>query len=142
VSDPDWQEHGFVVSSREWPIVRVQYPENVALEAYRALFGHYASLASRGARVAWLVDLTRFDPLTAPAAHRRVAAEIFEEHRATLLAATVCEARVLEAAITRGVVTAFDWLTLHKWPCTNVATEAEARAWIAEKMNEERARSL
>jgi hypothetical protein len=136
----DWQQHGFVVSTREWPIVRVDYPPEFTLESYRALFAHFAALAARGDRVAWLIDLTRFDPLGATATQRRLAAQVFEEHRAPLVAGSVCEARVIEGAITRGVLTAFDWLTLHKWPCTNVATEAEARAWIATKMDEDRKR--
>ncbi len=136
----EWRQHGFVVSTREWPVVRVVYPGDFVLEDYRALFAHFAALSSRGDRIAWLIDLTRFDPLAATAAQRRLAAQVFEEHRVALVAASVCEARVIDGAITRGVLTAFDWLTLHKWPCTNVATEAEARAWIATKMDEDRKR--
>jgi hypothetical protein len=92
----DWQQHGFVVSTREWPIVRVDYPPEFTLESYRALFAHFAALAARGDRVAWLIDLTRFDPLGATATQRRLAAQVFEEHRAPLVAGSVCEARVIE----------------------------------------------
>lgn len=133
----EWQRHGFVVSTSEWPLVRVQYPAEVGIAAYRELFAHFSELASRGERVVWLVDMRSFDPLTAPASTRRAAAEVFEEHRATLTRTTVCEARVIDGAITRGVLTAFDWLTPNKWPCTNVATETEARAWIATKTSQD-----
>lgn len=137
----EWREHGFVVSAQDWPLVRVAYPGEFTVEGYRALFDHYAELAARGARIGWLIDMLQFRALAVTASDRRVAADIFEAHRAALMACTVGEARVVDGAIARCVVTAFDWLTPRKWPCTNVTTEAEARAWLAARMGQDRGRT-
>lgn len=134
MSSEPWQKHGFRIETDEWPIVKVHYPKEVPDDAYRALFDHYAQLAGRGDRIAWLVDMSGFNPVTSPAARRKEAAAIFEEHRAILTRASVCEARVIEGGVTRGVVTAFDWLTGNKWPCVNFAHAAEARAWIEQEL--------
>ena len=132
-----WQADGFTVDDDEWPLVRSEFPNEPTTEGYRRLFEHYATLAQRGGSIAWLVDMRGFNPVTGNAAVRKAAAQVFESHRETLSRVTLCEARVVDGAVVRGILTAFDWLTGNKWPCANFATAEEARAWIAELRSRE-----
>ncbi|HMR06281.1 MAG TPA: hypothetical protein PKA88_10890 [Polyangiaceae bacterium] len=86
------------------------------------------SIVSSGLRLARLILACWI--VLAPAAVRRAAAEVFAEHKATLLAATLCEARVAANPISRGVLTAFDWMTGPKWACKNFGDYAAAEAWV------------
>ncbi|MCA9640430.1 MAG: hypothetical protein KC492_07020, partial [Myxococcales bacterium] len=116
---------GFAVDSRNAPLVVVSFPASLSVEHYRRLFEHYAELAEKHSRIAWLIEFRAFDPVTAPAAVRRASAEIFAEYRDQLMRSTVCEARVVENTLSRGVLTAFDWLTGSKWPTRNFPSYAE-----------------
>lgn len=125
-----WERHGYRVDSSEFPFVSVQFPKAVVAAGYQKLFEHYVQLCKRGGGIGWLIDFQAFDPVLAPAAVRRAAAEVFAEHKATLLAATLCEARVAANPISRGVLTAFDWVTGPKWACKNFGDYAAAEAWV------------
>jgi hypothetical protein len=128
-----WEHRGFTVEDEGWPLVRCRFPPQPDTDGYTRLFEQYAELARRGGSIAWLVDMRGFNPLTSPPTVRKAAAEVFERHRDALARVTLCEARVIDGAAVRGVVTAFDWLTGNKWPCSNFATPEEARTWIDEQ---------
>jgi hypothetical protein len=124
----------FRVDESRWPLVIVTFPPTVVIEEYRALFQQYVAMSKRGDKVAYLIDMQKFNPLTAPAAVRKAAAETFAENRHILVKATVCEARVVASSLTCGVLTAFDWLTGQKWPCANFTVMVEAERWAAAQL--------
>ncbi|MFT3770993.1 MAG: hypothetical protein QM820_36715 [Minicystis sp.] len=125
----------FQVDESRWPLVVVTYPAVIEMERYRRLFRQYASMSRRGDKIGYLIDMRSFNPLTAPAALRKAAAETFAENRKVLLEATLCEARVVENSLTSGILTAFDWLTGQKWPCANFTTMPDAERWVLGKLH-------
>jgi hypothetical protein len=124
----------FQVDETRWPIIRVTFPSIVTLEAYRGVFRQYVTFSKRGERIGYLIDMRQFNPLTASAAMRKGAAEVFAENRDALVKATVCEGRVVASSLTSGVLTAFDWLTGQKWPCANFTSMDEAARWVEKQM--------
>ena len=125
---------GFIVRAGRLPIVEVVYPAAFVTSEYRELFERYAQLSLEHRRLAYLVDLRGFKPLNASAAHRKIGADIFNEFAPVLVPATVCEARIVTDQLTRGIVTAFDWLTGSKWPCRTFTSPSEAEAWVREQL--------
>lgn len=125
-------QHGaMTVSDARLPIVDVAYHSALTLPEYRESFEEYARLAAKGIPLAYLIDMRKFDPLRISAADRREAAAIFREYAPRLLPVSVAEARVISSPLTRGIVTAFDWLTaVNKWPCQQFATMESAEAWL------------
>jgi len=124
----------FEIDESQRPIIVVTFPAMVSPEAYKELFRQYVSISNRGEKVGYVIDMRRFNPIAAPAAMRRLAAETFAAARPHLVKVTVCEARVVSSAITRGVLTAFDWLTGSKWPCRNSTSMSDADRWVREQM--------
>ncbi|MCA9640429.1 MAG: hypothetical protein KC492_07015 [Myxococcales bacterium] len=125
-----WEHAGFVVDARKCPLIIVTYPGSVDLEAYEVLFEEYARLAAAHQHLAWLIDFRSFNPITAPARVRYASADVFARYRERLLPSTLCEARVVESMLGRGVLTAFDWITGSKWPTENFKREDDAMRWI------------
>lgn len=124
----------FQVDESRWPLVVVTFPSVVTIEMYRALFQQYATLSFRGDKIGYLIDMRRFNPVTAPASLRKAAADVFAANREVLIKATACEARVVESTLTSGILTAFDWLTGQKWPCANFTTKPDAERWALAKL--------
>lgn len=122
------------VDESQWPLVVVTFPPSITIEGYRALFQQYVAMSRRGDKIGYLIDMRKFNPLTAPAAHRKAAADTFAENRDVLVKATVCEARVVGNSLTSGVLTAFDWLTGQKWPCANFTSMTEAERWVSARL--------
>ncbi|MGE0326952.1 MAG: hypothetical protein AB7K71_29785 [Polyangiaceae bacterium] len=125
-----WEHEGFVLDARRCPLVVVTFPGSVEIEAYEALFEQYARLAAAHTNLAWLIDFRHFNPITAPARVRYASAEVFARYRERLLPSTLCEARVVESMLGRGVLTAFDWITGAKWPTDNFKRHDDAMRWI------------
>ncbi|MEC7521537.1 MAG: hypothetical protein VYE22_16780 [Myxococcota bacterium] len=128
--DTFFEVNGVSVDSSQRPIVLVRYPPSFDATSYRKLFEHYAELAAEGRPIAWLVDFTAFNPVTASASLRKEAAVVFEEYLDVLEPVSICEARVVASGVARGILTAFDWLTGSKWPTVNVSSFEEAHAFI------------
>lgn len=133
-SQPPTDLSGFRIDESGAPVIRVTFPDVVTLPAYERLFDEYMRLCDLYPRVAWLIDMRTFNPVTAPAPIRKAAADVFARSRDRLVQSTVCEARVVESAGVRGVLMAFDWLTGSKWPVRNVATVKDAEVWVAEQL--------
>ena len=132
--------HGLLtVESTRLPIVDIAYHTVVGADDlitdFREAFAEYGRLARRGQPLAYLLDMRDFDPLLAPAAQRRHGAEVYREYVDILRPVSVGEARVITSPVTRGIVTAYDWLTgANKWPCRQVASLAEGEAWLRERL--------
>jgi hypothetical protein len=124
----------FRIDESRWPLVVVTFPASTTAQQYRDLFKQYVALSQRGDRIGYVIDMRSFNPIMAPAALRKVAAETFAQCRHHLVKATVCEARVVDNALTSGVLTAFDWLTGQKWPCANFTSMDEGHRWVGARM--------
>jgi uncharacterized protein YbbC (DUF1343 family) len=124
----------FVVRTHRLPIVGVEFPSFFDEAQYRELFARYRSLSLEHGRIAYIIDMRKFNPLKASAALRKQAAEVFNENVSHLVTATVCEARIVSDQLTRGVVTAFDWLTGTKWPCRTFTSPSEAEDWVQKQL--------
>jgi hypothetical protein len=116
------------------PLIVVTYPDFITPDDYRNAFIRFRELSTRHPRLAYLIDFRNFDPVRSPAPLRRVAGEIFAEFRNSLARTTVCEARVVLSPLSRGILTAFDWITPYKWPCANFPTFEEAHRWIERQL--------
>jgi hypothetical protein len=125
-----------VVSHARLPIVDVTYPANVSVESFRESFHEYAKLAELKRPLGYLLDMCRFNPVLAPAAVRKSAAEVFHEFAPVLTPVSVCEARVVTSELTRGILTAFDWLSGTKWPCATFTDLEKAYQWVAARLRE------
>ena len=130
--------HGYRIELDRWPIVVVRFPARPddVIEGYRWVVDRYVELCERGGGISWLIDFAIVNPLILGAKTRRAGAEIWSRHREPLLAATLCEARIVYHPLSRGVLTAFDWVTGEKWPTANFQSEVEALRWIARMRNE------
>jgi hypothetical protein len=126
------------IDSSRLPVVLVTFPEAFSHDEYVALFERYAELCRQHDRIAWVIDFQRFDPVRAPQDLRRAAADVFATYKSQLIRSTVCEARVVQNTASRGILTAFDWLTGKKWPTQNFATRAAAECWAAERLELDR----
>lgn len=124
----------FSFDTSQMPLVVVEYPDNVAVGDYYALFARYRELCALHQRIAWVVDFRRFNPLTATPEMRKKAAECFAASRDVLQRSTVCEARVVDNLTARGVLIGFDWLTGTKWPTKNFGTREAAERWCREQL--------
>lgn len=123
------------IEARRLPIIDITYVGDPQIDDMRDAFVEYARLAERGEPLLWLVDMREFDPVRVGAAHRQAVAEIFREHEAVLRPVSIAEARVITNPLTRGVVTAFDWLTgANKWPCAQFPNVDEAEAWLRARL--------
>ncbi|APR87735.1 hypothetical protein A7982_13084 [Minicystis rosea] len=122
--------HDFQFDESQRPIIVVTFPHTITAETCRGLYDRLVALSRRGTKIGYLCDLRKFNPLTSNAALRKLAADTFLEKRHLLARVTVCEARVIEGAISRGFITAYDWMTGTKWPCANFGTMHEAERWV------------
>ncbi len=112
------------------PIIDVEFPDHFEDQEYRQLFERYIELSATHPRVAYLHDLRKLDPLRAPAKRRRLAAEVFRTNVTRFRNLPVCEARLVSSELTRGVLTAFDWLTGTRWPCATFTSIPDAERWL------------
>jgi SpoIIAA-like len=118
----------------DWPLIRLVYHGDVSLEVLRAATQRSAELSERafatGQRLSWLVDLNDFDARVLDAVKRRGAAEILAEHVPRIGPGTSAEARVVDSALIRGLLTAVTWIARQPWPIQVFATEREALGWL------------
>lgn len=125
------------IDSADWPLVRVVYHGDVALDVLRKAAQQYAELAehacSQNQRLGWLVNLDAFEAHPIDAVKRRGAAEILAEYAPRIARGTFAEARVVESRVIRGVMTAVTWIVRQPWPIQVFGTVQEAEAWLRER---------
>ncbi len=92
----------FVFRTDRLPIVDVEFPSMFDKEQYLELFARYRSLSLEHGRLAYIIDMRKFNPLKASAALRKQAAAVFNENVTHIVTATVCEARIVSDQLTRG----------------------------------------
>ena len=125
------------VDTKELPLVRVAFAGAPAEDDAARYYATLNEVSARRPRVAHLVDFRALDPFAMTAAARQALARAFFDGIDGRRAVTVCEARIVDDALTRGIIVAFDWVTGAKWPCASFPTEAEAVAWVNGQMAED-----
>lgn len=112
------------------PIILATFPPEGTIADYEKALARYVEIARRGQRVGWLIDMRNFNPLTAPAAVRKAAAEMAARAAPVIKTVSAGEARVVTSTLVRGVSTAFTWLTTTHWPVAHFNTMADGEAWL------------
>ncbi|MEO1483271.1 MAG: STAS/SEC14 domain-containing protein [Myxococcota bacterium] len=112
------------------PVIVVRYPDTVAVEDFEPLFRRFAEICGSVQRVGWVIDLRAFNPVTASATSRKAFTDAFKRYRHVIEPATVCEARVIESTLTRGIATAVDWMRAKKFEAKNFGDFDSAKAWV------------
>jgi hypothetical protein len=129
------------VDATRWPLFIATFPAGgVLVPDVVAFYANWQSLIEeRGAHVS-LIDCRAINPLLTPANIRRCAGEEVTKRAELFNRYTLAEARVVDNAVVRGLVTAFDWVTRSTLtvPTTIVATVAEAERWLAPRVEEAR----
>ena len=124
----------FAIDDTAAPLIVVSYPDHVSVNDYYGLFERYRVLCGQHARITWLIDLRRFNPLSGTPEMRRTAATCFAAAKEVLLKSTVCEARIVEGTAARRMLIGFDWLTGTKWPTRNFGRRDSAQRWCSEQL--------
>jgi hypothetical protein len=125
---------GIEINEKRWPLVEMRIHRDVTVEDIDAAYDVLESIAKRGERHAHWTDLREIQPLSISPQLRKRFAE--RERRLFPLAGSliVADVRIVDHPITRGLLTAFEWLVGETpWPVKNVGSDAEAIAWLREK---------
>jgi hypothetical protein len=112
-----------------WPVVLVEWPEEVTLAEMESYFVRLAKVCERG-RFALIVDADKGNPMRFTAAHRKRNRELALEYNALFSRTLICEAFVMKAQVVRGVMTALHWFVPTDWPKTFTSSREEAFAWV------------
>lgn len=123
-----------------FPLVGIELPVSVTVEDQRSLFDQCVALAARGERYGYVVDMRKTNPFAISASARQEAARLAGEKIDLRRAATICEARVIEHPLMRGIAVAFDWAVGHHWPTATFATVAQAEEWVMAKIRADKQR--
>lgn len=128
-------EGSITMSAERLPIVDVKWRGVPTVEMYRAQLNELGELIRRERPpVVILLDMQEFNPFHINASMRKLAADTWHANRELWLRSIVAEARIVVNPLTRGMLTAFDWLTgTGKWPCKQFGTMAEAEGWLRQK---------
>ncbi len=131
---------GVRFDTTRFPLVVIELPVSPTIEAHRALFDQCNALAARGERYGYVVDMRKTNPFAISASSRQEAARMASEKIDVRRAATICEARVIEHPLMRGITVAFDWAVGHHWPTATFATLAQAEEWVTSKIRADKQR--
>lgn len=114
------------------PLVDIRVRGSLTIESYRDVLRKLAArLREEKPPFTLCVDMREFNPLTVSAKERKQASEEWHVDRELWLRVIVGEARVVHNPLTRGLLTAIDWLTsTGKWPCKQFATMHDAEEWL------------
>ena len=129
-------EGHFSVTATRLPMVDMTFHGALGVDDYRRTLDALIRIFNaHPAPFILLLDMREFNPLKITAAMRKQAAEVWHDNRELYLRVIVAEARVLTNPLTRGILTAFDWLTgTGKWPCRQFATMPAAETWLRSKL--------
>jgi hypothetical protein len=114
-----------------WPLVVWTYPRFADVALMRAAYRSWDELLERGPH-AVLVDTRLINPLRVPPTLRKLMAIEVEKRRAKFERSLLAEARVVTHPLTRGLVTAFDWMIGNSFsrPLRNVSSLGEAEVFL------------
>jgi hypothetical protein len=120
---------GIHVSSADWPIVLLEFPEkrvpDVTLHAALDYLGSSMREATKERqRIYTIADITLMRELT-PASQRKYTAEWMKRNEALVRASSVGGATVTPSAVLRGIITAVYWIQPPLQTMYTVATRQE-----------------
>jgi hypothetical protein len=119
------------------PLVDVAFRGAISEADCHQLFAALNEVCAPGVRVANVVDLRELDAFAVTGAIRQALARAFFDGVDQRRASTICEARIVTNALTRGILVAFDWVTGSKWPCASFTTREGAMAWVREQVEKD-----
>ena len=125
------------VDSSRLPLVDIAFAGAITPVDCRQLFDALNEVCAPGVRLATIVDFRELDAFAVTAPIRQALARAFFDGIDQRRASTVCEARIVTNALTRGMLVAFDWVTGAKWPCASFPTREQAVAWVSEQMEKD-----
>jgi hypothetical protein len=124
------------IDVKRLPLIDLGYHGEMTIPIYRGQLERIATICKSERAIILRLDMRDFNPLGVDAASRKAAVAVWQENRDLFLETIAAEARVVESALTRGVLTAFDWLTSEKgkWPCRQFAAMDTAETWLWEEL--------
>lgn len=116
------------------PLWVVRYPSTFSVAVYRDYLRRYREACVEGERYGLLLDMTRFNPVTADAEARKAGAEELRSNMDFYERTMLCEARVVRNPIVRGMLTVFDWTANMHWSVKNFGSGEVAESWVRAQM--------
>lgn len=111
----------------QWPLVRLEYPENVADEHMTQIGTELEAVLARGERFSMVIDGSRTMSLTPK--QRRLIVDTIDRLSNDMKRLCVGQALVVKSAMARGAVTALMWLREPPVPLKVFDTHEAANAW-------------
>jgi hypothetical protein len=127
---------GIVLDASRWPLLLLRFGRDGSEADVLALYDSWEKEMVRRGRHAVISDFTAINPFRVSPKARKLVAEQVEQRRGLFERFLVAEARVVPHPVTRGFVTAFDWIvgSTFKRPVRNVADLAVAERWVVEEL--------
>jgi hypothetical protein len=125
-----------MLNTSRWPLLVARFPPVATRESLADFYSQWQRETEARGRHGVIVDFAGFNPVFASPVLRKLAAEEVERRRAMFDRYLLAEARVVRDPLTRGIVTAFDWLVGNSFarPKRIVGEFAEAEAWIVREL--------
>lgn len=122
------------LDAARWPLLVARFPPEATEGDIARFYAEWQEIGQRGAH-GILTDLTQLNPLRVPAKLRRAAALEVRARRAFFEEKLIAEVRVVSSPLTRGVLTAFDWLIGdYSHPRKNFVNRSDGERWIVEEL--------
>lgn len=125
------------IDDTQAPIVVITYPRVGSIEIIPAAMERFREVCIKHKRVAFLVDMRAFNPITAPPKTRAKFSELYNANRSVWNAHLICEARVVPSRIVQGIIIAVDWLTTPAYPTKTFVAMTDAYAFVREHLAKE-----
>jgi hypothetical protein len=135
--DPNRPEvDDFICDEKAAPVIVVTYPTVSSVVMIERLFAQLRECARRHHHVAWVFDMTRFNPLTSAPTSRRSFALEFERSRDVLTPATICLARVSGSLLVRSIIAGVDVMARNPYKTDTFGDLQSACAWARSMVQE------
>ena len=129
-------EHEVEIDEAEWPVVRITYPKTLGPDSIPNYVARLEALGRRGMAYWAIVDMRRMEVTKIKPSHRTDLAAAGDDLNRRFPDIVRCEAVIHESPVVRMMHTAHLWVRKElPYPSKIFASEADARAWIAELRN-------
>ena len=119
------------------PVIKVILPTEGTPEDIRKYYARLEIIMRQQERLAFLVDLRQINILKATAEIRAAMATEFKKVKPLFEEVAVAQAHLVEGTMTKGVLTAFNWLLGEKVRCPEKVFDQEQDAldWLNEHLD-------
>lgn len=126
---------GIIITTDRLPMVDIRVRGTLTVATYREQLAYLATVLRREKPpFTLLADMRDFNPFNVSAKDRKEVSAIWHTDRDLWIKVIVGEARVVVNPLTRGLLTAIDWLTsTGKWPCKQFSNMIDAEDWLRER---------